>query len=155
MHPFAPIVFLDTRILILGSFPSVKSIENNFYYTHPQNQFWRILSLITRYPINNRDQKIWLLKESQLGLWDMVRSCERENSLDYSLENEEVNDISSLIERYPNISKIAFTGRKAEALYKIHFSHLEIATCYLPSPSSAYAKLTLEQKSEIYKKELM
>ena len=56
-HPFSPVVFKDTKILILGSFPSIKSIENNFYYTHPQNQFWKILSSITAYPINNRDQK--------------------------------------------------------------------------------------------------
>jgi len=50
-HPFSPIIFKDTKTLILGSFPSIKSIENNFYYTHPQNQFWKILSSITSYPI--------------------------------------------------------------------------------------------------------
>ena len=134
---------------------SIKSIENNFYYSHSRNQFWKILSHITKYPVNNRDQKIWLLKELGFGLWDMVKSCKRENSLDSNIEDEEVNDIASLLDRYPTICKIAFTGRKAQALFGLHFSHLDIKTCYLPSPSSANAKQTLEYKIEIYKKELL
>jgi hypoxanthine-DNA glycosylase len=71
-HPFKPIVFKDTKTLILGSFPSIKSFENNFYYGHPRNQFWKLLEAVTGYPVNNRDQKIWLLKECRLGLWDMI-----------------------------------------------------------------------------------
>jgi hypoxanthine-DNA glycosylase len=80
-HPFKPIVFKDTEILILGSFPSIKSFEKNFYYAHPRNQFWKILEAVTTYPVNNRDQKIWLLKECKFGLWDMIKSCQRDNSL--------------------------------------------------------------------------
>ena len=149
-HPFKPIIFKDTKTLVLGSFPSIQSVKNDFYYAHPRNQFWMILSAITEYPINNRDQKIWLLKEAKLGLWDMIASCSRENSLDSSLEDEVVNDIPALLEQYPSIMKVAFTGRKAEALYKLHFSHLEIETCYLPSPSAAYAKMKFEEKVKIY-----
>jgi len=154
-HPFKPIVFKDTEILILGSFPSIKSFENNFYYAHPSNKFWNILEKVTNYPINNRDQKLWLLKESKLGLWDMIRECSRENSLDSSLENEEVNDISGFLELHSSIKKLAFTGRKSEALFKTHFSHLDIETVYLPSPSSAYAKMTFEEKVKIYKEKLL
>ena len=91
-HPFQPIVYKDTETLILGSFPSIKSFENNFYYAHPSNQFWKILEAVTTYPVNNRDQKLWLLKEAKFGLWDMVRECSRDNSLDSSLENEERNN---------------------------------------------------------------
>ena len=150
-HPFKPIVFKDTKVLILGSFPSIASFENDFYYAHPRNQFWKILEAVTNYPINNRDQKLWLLKEAKFGLWDMVKACQRENSLDSSLENEDVNDIGSFLEKYPSIVKIAFTGRKAEALFKMHFDYLEIETLYLPSPSSAYAKMTFEKKVEVYR----
>ena len=153
-HPFKPIVFKDTEILILGSFPSIKSFENNFYYAHPRNQFWKILHHITQYPVNNHDQKIWLLKENKFGLWDMIASCQRENSLDSSLEDETVNDLKTFLESYPNIKKLAFTGKKAEALFKIHFSHLEIETVYLPSPSAAYAKMNMEDKAKIYKDKL-
>lgn len=153
-HPFQPIVYKDTEVLILGSFPSIKSFEKNFYYAHPSNKFWKILEAVTGYPSNNMDQKLWLLKECKLGLWDMVKACSRENSLDSSLENEDVNDIASFLEAHPSITKIAFTGRKSEALFKTHFSHLDIMTFYLPSPSSAYAAMRFEQKVEAYKKAL-
>ena len=153
-HPFKPIVFKDTEILILGSFPSIKSFENNFYYAHPSNQFWKILHAVTQYPVNNRDQKIWLLKECKLGLWDMIKTCSRENSLDSALEDEEVNDLAAFLEAHPSIVKLAFTGKKSEALFKMHFSHLEIETVYLPSPSAAYAKMNFETKAAAYKKHL-
>ena len=153
-HPFDPIVFKDTETLILGSFPSIKSFENNFYYAHPSNKFWKILEEVTTYPINNRDQKLWLLKEAKLGLWDMIEKCSRDNSLDSSLENEEVNDIAGFLEAHPSIKKLAFTGKKSEALFKTHFSHLEIETVYLPSPSSAYAAMKFEDKVLAYKKAL-
>ena len=153
-HPFKPLVFKESQILILGSFPSVDSFAKNFYYAHPRNQFWKLLSKITAYPINNRDQKIWLLKEFKIALWDMVATCKRDNSLDSSLEEIEVNDIARLLEAHPSITKVAFTGRLAERLYKMHFDYLEIETVYLPSPSSAYAKMNFEQKLEMYRKKL-
>ena len=153
-HPFKPIVFKDTQTLILGSFPSIQSFEKNFYYAHPRNQFWKILESMTSYPANTRDQRLWLLKECKFGLWDMLKGCSRENSLDSSLENEEVNDLVAFLEEHPSITKLAFTGRKAEALFKAHFSHLNIETVYLPSPSAAYAKMSFEQKVAEYKKQL-
>lgn len=153
-HPFTPIVFNDSKILILGSFPSIDSFEKSFYYAHPRNQFWRILSAVTAYPINNRDQKTWLLKESKIALWDMVANCVRDNSLDSSLEDIEVNNIAEFLEEHPTIEKVAFTGRLSEKLFKMHFDYLEIETLYLPSPSSAYAKMSLENKTVIYKEKL-
>ncbi len=153
-HPFKPIVYKDTETLILGSFPSIKSFEKNFYYAHPSNKFWKILEAVTGYPGNTMDQKLWLLKECKLGLWDMIRECSRENSLDSNLENEEVNDIAGFLEDHPSIQKLAFTGRKSQALYERHFSHLEIETVYLPSPSSAYAAMRFEEKVKIYKEKL-
>ncbi|HIM93724.1 MAG TPA: DNA-deoxyinosine glycosylase [Campylobacterales bacterium] len=153
-HPFTPIVFNDSKILILGSFPSIDSFEKSFYYAHPRNQFWKILSAVTTYPINNRDQKTWLLKESKIALWDMVANCVRDNSLDSSLEDIEVNNIAEFLEEHPTIEKVAFTGRLSEKLFKMHFDYLEIETLYLPSPSSAYAKMSLENKTVIYKEKL-
>ncbi len=153
-HPFNPILFPNTHTLILGSFPSVQSFENNFYYAHPRNQFWKILEVVTGYPVNNRDQKLWLLKETGLGLWDMIGSCSRENSLDSSLEDEVVNDIPALLESYPSIKKLAFTGKKAQALFETHFGYLEIVRVYLPSPSPAYAAMRFEEKVRVYAGEL-
>ena len=151
-HPFNALIFKESEVLILGSFPSIDSFEKSFYYAHPRNQFWKLLSAMTHYPINNRDQKIWLLKEFKFALWDMVATCTRENSLDSSLEEIEVNNIAEILEEYPSIKKIAFTGRLAERLFKMHFDYLEIETVYLPSPSAAYAKMNFEMKLENYKK---
>jgi len=153
-HPFPPVIYKNTETLILGSFPSIQSFEKNFYYAHPRNQFWKILKGVTSYPVNNRDQKLWLLKECKLGLWDMIKTCSRDNSLDSSLENEEVNDIATFLEEHPSIKKVAFTGKKSEALFKTHFDYLDIETVYLPSPSAAYAKMKIEEKIEMYKKAL-
>ncbi len=153
-HPFKPIVFKDTEVLILGSFPSIKSFEKNFYYAHPSNQFWKILEAVTSYPVNNRDQKIWLLKESKIGLWDMIQNCSRDNSLDASLEDEEVNDLAAFLETHSNIKKVAFTGKKSQALFETHFGYLDIERVYLPSPSAAYAKMKIEEKIKIYEAEL-
>jgi len=150
-HPFKPIVFKDTEVLILGSFPSIKSFEKNFYYAHPRNQFWKIMEAVKSYPVNNKDQKIWLLKESKFGLWDMIKNCSRDNSLDSSLEEEEVNDIASFLEENPTIKKLAFTGKKSQALFETHFGYLDIERVYLPSPSAAYAKMSIEDKIKSYK----
>ncbi|MDD3592801.1 MAG: DNA-deoxyinosine glycosylase [Sulfurovum sp.] len=153
-HPFDPIVFKDTEILVLGSFPSIQSFENNFYYGHPRNQFWKIMEALTGYPINNRDQKIWLLKEAKVGLWDMIASCRRDNSSDSCLEEEQPNDIAALLEKYPKIRKVCFTGKKAEALFRKYFSHLSVETCYLPSPSPAHAAMNFEEKVVAYREKL-
>jgi hypoxanthine-DNA glycosylase len=150
-HPFPPITYKDSKILILGSFPSIDSFENSFYYAHKRNQFWKLLSELSHYPINNRDQKMWLLKQSKIALWDMVKSCSRDNSLDSSLEDIEVNNIGEFLENHPSIKKVAFTGRLAERLFKIHFDYLEIERVYLPSPSSAYAKMSFKEKLKKYR----
>ena len=152
---FQPIIFKDSKILILGSFPSLESFEKSFYYAHPRNQFWKLLSATTSFPINNRDQKIYLLKNSKIALWDMVKNCTRENSLDTSLEDIEVNDLASFLEEHSSIEKVAFTGRLSEKLFKTHFDYLEMETVYLPSPSAAYAKMNFEMKLEVYKKMLV
>jgi hypoxanthine-DNA glycosylase len=153
-HPFDPIVFSDTQILILGTFPSVDSFAQAFYYAHPRNLFWPILSELTGYPVNNRDQKIWLLKESKIGLWDMVASCSRNNSLDSSMREIETNDIAGLLERTPSIRKILFTGRKAQELFERRFGSLAIVRDYLPSPSPAYAAMGFEEKVAEYREKL-
>jgi hypoxanthine-DNA glycosylase len=154
-HPFRPVVFGDTRILILGTFPSLSSFENGFYYSHPRNQFWKILSDITSYPANNIDQKIWLLKESGAGLWDMIASCSRRDSSDGRLRNIVLNDIPLFLRELPSIRKLLFTGRKAQDLFEKNFADHKIDRSYLPSPSPAYAAMSLEEKKSIYKKHLV
>ena len=150
-HPFDPIVFENSKILILGTFPSFKSIEDNFYYSHKQNQFWRLLASIYNEKIpTNIDDKIYFLKKYEIALWDMVKSCKRENSLDNSLKEIEVNNIELFLKNYPNIEHISFTGKRSQKLFEKNFSYLKIRTDYLPSPSPAYKKLSFKQKLKIW-----
>ena len=84
----------------------------------------------------------------------MIKNCRRDNSLDSALEDEEVNDLAAFLEEHPSIRKLAFTGKKSQALFETHFGYLDIERVYLPSPSAAYAKMKLNEKIEIYKREL-
>ncbi len=147
-HPFAPIIDKTSKILILGSFPSLKSFENDFYYAHPRNQFWPILSDIFQKPAATREERLALLKSAGIALWDVVGACERTNSADTNLKACEPNDIPGLLKRFPDIRAILFTGRKAEALYRRHFTQLNLPTYLLPSPSPAYAAMPFEEKKK-------
>ncbi len=150
-HPFEPIIFPASETLILGSFPSLKSFEDGFYYAHPRNQFWRLLSSIYEMPTDTIESKISLLRFAKIALWDSVSSCERRNSADTNLKNTKPNDIARLLTEYPSIKKLFFTGKTAETLYKKYFSNLSIETKLLPSPSPAYAAMSFDDKLKIWR----
>lgn len=155
-HPFKPIIFNDSKTLILGSFPSLKSFENSFYYAHPRNQFWPILSSIYGMPVKSKQEKIALLKSAKIALWDVVGSCERSNSADTNLKLCEPNDIESLLKEYGSIKRILFTGRKAQTLFKRFFDdRIDLPTALLPSPSPAYAAMDFSAKLKIWKEALI
>ena len=145
-HPFDPIVDEHAKILILGSFPSLKSFENDFYYAHPRNQFWPILSDIFQKPAATKAERIALLQSAGIALWDVIKACERTNSADSNLKACQPNDIPALLARYPGIRALFFTGRKAEALFRKHFPHITLPQALLPSPSPAYAAMPYEKK---------
>ena len=151
-HPLEPIADKDSIVLILGSFPSIKSFEQMFYYGHPKNQFWRLLSEIYGAKTDTKEERIELLKSAKIALWDVVASCERSNSADSNLKNIKPNDIKGLLESYPNIKTVFFTGKTAEKLYKKHFPDIILPTALLPSPSPAYAAMGFEEKLFIWKK---
>nr|WP_200762328.1 DNA-deoxyinosine glycosylase [Nitrosophilus alvini] len=154
-HPFKPVIDKNSEILILGSFPSIDSFKNSFYYGHKRNQFWKILSnIFEENEPKTIEEKTEFLKKHHIALWDMVKVCSRQNSLDSSLKDVEVNDIEALLKKYRGIKALFFTGKKAYNLYKKHFSHLSIPAVYLPSPSPAYVKMSYEEKLKIWKREL-
>lgn len=150
-HPFKPIIFNDSNILILGTFPSIKSFENSFYYSHPKNQFWDILSKIfnEKKPLTT-DEKIDFLKKHKIALWDVICECKRKEnkSTDDNLEVIKPCDIKNLLNNYPNIKKIATTSRLAQRVLKKHF---KIDSVYLPSPSPLNARVNFKQKVKIWK----
>jgi hypoxanthine-DNA glycosylase len=157
IHPFKPVVFEDSEILILGTFPSIKSFENNFYYSHPKNQFWDILSeIFNEKKPKTIEEKIAFLKKHKIALWDTICECKRKNgnSRDDNLEIIKPCDIINLLKYYPNIKKIAVTSRTAEKIIKKHFPFfiLHFTFIYLPSPSPLNARLKFQQKAQIWKK---
>ena len=141
-HPFAPIWDENSRILILGSFPSVRSRADNFYYGHPQNRFWRVLAGLYAEPIPQtvEEKKAFLLRQG-IALWDVISSCEIENSSDVSIRNAEVNDLSAIFAR-ADIRAVYTNGKAADKLYRKY--HEREAVC-LPSTSPANAAWSLEK----------
>lgn len=152
-HTFGPVYNKNSKILILGSFPSVKSRELNFYYGHPQNRFWKLMSKIYNEEIGDEiDLKKQFLLKNNIALWDSLKSCEIKGSSDASITNVEINNIEELIKK-SNISKIIFNGKTAYNLFvknadMTKYSNLEIRI--LPSTSPANAAYSLDKLFDIW-----
>ena len=150
-HPLKPIFDENSAVLILGTMPSPKSRENNFYYGHPQNRFWQVLSAIfgEKLPENNKERTELLLKH-RIALWDVLASCEIKGAEDSSIKNPVPNDLSSILENC-NIKAIFTTGTKAFSIYqKLCEPKTKISAISLPSTSPANCRFTLERLVEEY-----
>ncbi len=147
VHPLKPIYDKNSKILILGSFPSIISREKNFYYANKQNRFWQVLENVFMEEIDNKEE--FLLKH-HIALWDVIHSCEIIGSSDSSIKNVKVNDISFLLTQ-TNINKIYVNGRKAYELYQKYLKDkINIEAIYLPSTSPANAKYKLNDLLKAY-----
>ncbi len=145
VHPFAPVVSQDARVLILGSFPSVQSRLNGFYYGHRQNRFWRLMALLFHEDVpQDTQEKTALLIRRRIALWDVVSACDITGSSDSSLRAEAPNDIPSLV-RGTRIEKVLLNGQTAGKLYVRYFAALDIPYIVLPSTSPANAAWSLER----------
>ena len=146
IHPFEPVYNGYSKILILGTFPSVASREENFYYGHPQNRFWKVISCLTgqSLPQTIGDKKELLLREG-IALWDVLKSCDIEQSKDSSIQNPVPNDFDKII--HETAIRAVFTnGKKAQELYrKLCYPKTEIKSHCLPSTSPANGSYNLER----------
>lgn len=116
-----PVIDESTKVLIVGSMPGKQSLEKQQYYGNPRNHFWPIMSEILEVEIpDNYAQRLRLLRDNHIGLWDTIESCERKGSLDATIRNERPNDFIGLFERYPNIQLVLFNGSKAFDVFKKH-----------------------------------
>ena len=151
-HTFDAFYNSDSEILILGSIPSVKSRELGFYYMHPKNRFWQILSIVfNEYIGKSIDDKKQFLSKHKIALWDVIESCAIYGSSDSSIKNVIVNDIKSILDK-TNIKYIYCTGKKAFELYnKYCFNNTNVAAVYLYSPSPANCAISLDKIVENYK----
>ncbi len=155
IHPIDPVYDENSRILILGSFPSVKSREQGFFYGHPQNRFWRVLAGIIGcdVPITIDEKKRFLL-ENNIALWDVIHSCEIEGSADSSIKNAVPNDIGDMIAK-SNIQCVFTNGKTADKLYKQYIEpRINFKAVCLPSTSPANAAWSLERLIEYWGKEI-
>lgn len=149
----------SAEILILGSMPGVKSLEQRQYYAHPRNAFWKIIEALYHIPAESAyTDRLDLLKKHKVALWDVVHQCVRPGSLDSNIRSAsvQVNDFNQLFEYSRNITKVFFNGKKAEELYKKHVLAVapealrEMQYYQLPSTSPANASMTLEQKMQLW-----
>ncbi len=151
-HPFPAVVDSKSRILILGSVPSIKSVENNFYYMHPKNRFWKVLSAIFGVDLYSAtvDERISFLLENKIALYDSVEESDIEASKDSAISNVVPADIPSLVAK-SEISHI-FCNGKASLYYLLSaYPEYESITTLLPSTSPANAQFSLEKLIEAWK----
>lgn len=144
-HDFLPIFDENSKILILGSFPSVISKREGFYYMNKQNRFWKVLGALLNCDFDcSIKEKIQLLKLKKIALFDVVKSCTIEGSSDSKLSNVICNDINSIIEK-SSIQAVFLNGKKAFELFTGNFPTLREIAYYLPSTSSANASCSMEK----------
>lgn len=153
IHPIPPFYDETSQILILGSFPSVKSRESRFFYGHPQNRFWKLMALLYKeeaVPVTV-EEKAALLKRHHIAAWDSIHACDIQGSSDSSIRNVEPNDFQPILTAAP-IRQIFTNGKKSHEIYtKYCLPQTGRKDICLPSTSPANAAWSLERLAEAWK----
>lgn len=155
-HEIEPIFNRDSKILILGSFPSVKSREAQFFYHHPQNRFWKVLAKIFNCEVPQTvEEKKQFLLNNQIAVWDVIASCEIKGSSDSSIKHVVPNNLTRILST-ANIEQIYANGGTAFQLYEKYCKRqINMPAVKLPSTSPANAAYSLEKLTEIWKQEIL
>lgn len=154
---FPPIIHDDSTILILGTMPGEKSLELQQYYGNRGNQFWKIMFAIFNEPFTlDYTLRKELLSKNNIALWDVLKHCEREGSLDSKIKNEIPNGFDQLYKSYPKIKHVFFSSKNAAAYYDKYVGRKKnVHYDVLPSPSGANATKTYAEKLEIWQEKIM
>lgn len=152
VHPIPPVYNQDSEILILGSFPSVKSRESAFFYGHPQNRFWQVLAAVLEAPVPRTvEEKRSFLLEHHIALWDVLAYCELEGSADSTICSAVPTDLSAILQS-SQIRRIFLNGKTAEKYFrKFQASQVRTEAICLPSTSPANASWSLEKLIEAWR----
>lgn len=152
VHPIPPLFNENSKTLILGSFPSVKSREAAFFYGHPQNRFWSVLAMVYGVPKPETvEEKKKLVLDNNLALWDVIAQCEIVGSSDSSISDVTANDLSVIINN-SKVDRIFVNGKTAEKYYKKYtYPKTGITAVCLPSTSPANAAWNIEKLVEKWK----
>ena len=152
IHPIPPVFDRNSRILVLGSFPSVKSREANFFYGHPQNRFWKVTAAVfgETVPVSVEEKKAFLLR-NRIAVWDVIHSCDINGSSDASIRNVVPNDLSVILDA-ADIRTIFVNGKTAERYYRQYTEPRtgRPAVC-LPSTSPANVAWSVERLADAWK----
>lgn len=148
-HNLDPIYNKKSKILILGSMPSIISRQNYFYYANKSNRFWKIISKLFNCELNTNNDKKKFLLNNKIAMWDVIKECDINGSSDSSITNIVYNDIFKVL-KHSNIEYIFCLGKKAYTLF-VNYYGKEKNVFYLPSPSSANASYSLIDLVENYK----
>ena len=151
-QPFKPVYNEESRILILGSFPSVKSREDGFYYGHKQNRFWKVVAGILNVEVPKTiDEKKEMLTNHRIAIWDVIESCDITGSADSSIKNVVPADVPWLLSQ-TKINKVYVNGTLAKKLYDRYIvGKTGVDGVWLPSTSPANARYNLEMLIESWK----
>lgn len=154
---FEPFVDKYSKILILGTMPGEKSLELQQYYGNRGNHFWKIMFEIFGKPLSHDyAERLQLLKENKIALWDVLQYCEREGSLDSNIKNEMPNNFEFFYSEYPSIKAIFFSSKNAMVYYDKYVGREQHLDYYvLPSPSGANATKSFAQKLEEWKDKIL
>lgn len=145
-HPIPPLYNENSKVLVLGSFPSVKSREARFFYHHPQNRFWKVISALYEEPIPATiDEKRELLLRNRVAVWDVIESCEIVGSADSSIRNVIPNDLTQILD-HSKVVRIFANGSTSYQLYmKYIYPVIGVEITKLPSTSPANAAYSLDR----------
>lgn len=149
VHPIKPVFDENSKVLILGSFPSVLSRKTGFYYGHPQNRFWRVLAAVMgeTVPASIEEKRLFLLK-CRIALWDVIASCEVEGSSDGSIRSVVPNDLGVILKN-ADIGAVFTNGGTAARLYRRYCLPITgIEAAQMPSTSPANAQFSYEKLCE-------
>lgn len=149
---FAPIVNSETKILILGTIPGITSLAKQEYYGHPRNHFWTILfRLLDTMPIPDAfEEKVKTLQNHKIGLWDVLKNCKRQGSLDIHIKKPVENDFEGLLKQCPSINKIVFNGKESHRYFFKKFGQIQGITYFVMPSTSPANTMPLEKKFEIW-----
>lgn len=157
---FPPVARPDARLLVLGSLPGVRSIQEGEYYAHPRNSFWRIMAELTG-ACGKYEQRCKMLQENRIALWDVLASSVRPGSLDSAIDmtTAKSNDFKSFLARHAAIERICFNGQKAAKVFAsqvaLDASRIDLELITLPSTSPAYAAMPYAEKLEHWRKAII
>jgi TDG/mug DNA glycosylase family protein len=152
---FAPVSRHDAKVLILGSMPGQKSLQEARYYAHPRNAFWKIMGELLGIDFESGyDERLLALQEHRVALWDVLKFCERPGSLDSAIKNDSliVNNFEDFFASHTHIHTVFFNGNKAAELYRKHASATQHQLIGLPSTSPANAGMNFAQKLDSWAK---